>query len=93
MSFLDAFALLILFVLLAAAVGVWIIVGMLPGRIAHQRKHPQAEAIAVCGWWGVLTMGILCPLAFIWAYTDPHWQERKSNGALHAIGSEKDASE
>ena len=66
---LEIFALLVLLVLLAAAVAVWVIIGMLPGRIARERNHPQAEAINVCGWCGVLTMGILCPLAFIWAYT------------------------
>ena len=66
---LDIFALIVLIVLLAAAVAIWVILGMLPGRIARARNHPQADAINVCGWWGVLTMGILCPLAFIWAYT------------------------
>ena len=68
---LDIFALIVLIALLAAAVAVWVILGMLPGRIARARNHPQADAINVCGWWGVLTMGILCPLAFIWAYTNP----------------------
>jgi hypothetical protein len=68
---LDIFALIVLIVLLTATVVAWLILGMLPGRIARQRNHPQAEAINVCGWWGVLTMGILCPLAFIWAYTKP----------------------
>jgi hypothetical protein len=68
---LDIFALLILLVLLAAAIAAWVILGMLPGRIAHDRNHPQADAITVCGWFGVLTMGLLCPLAFIWAYTRP----------------------
>ena len=67
---LEFFALAVLIVLLLAAVAVWALLGMLPGKIARQRKHPQAEAITVCGWWGVLTMGILCPLAFIWAYTN-----------------------
>lgn len=66
---LEIFALIILIVLLAAAVAVWVILGMLPGRIARSRNHPQADAINVCGWWGVITMGLLCPLAFIWAYT------------------------
>ena len=42
-----------------------------PGRIARKRNHPQAEAINVCGWWGAITLGILSPLAFIWAYTRP----------------------
>ena len=44
---------------------------ILPGRIARQRNHPQADAIAVCGWCGAITLGILSPLAFIWAYTNP----------------------
>ena len=66
---LDIFALIVLLVLLAAVVAVWVILGMLPGRIARARNHPQADAISVCGWWGVITMGLLCPLAFIWAYT------------------------
>lgn len=69
MSVLDIFALIILIVLLALIVAIWIVLGMLPGKIARSRNHPQAEAINVCGWWGVLTMGILLPLAFIWAYT------------------------
>ena len=71
MTGLDIFALVILIVLAAAVVGVWIILGMLPGKIAHARNNPQAEAINICGWWGVITMGILLPLAFIWAYTKP----------------------
>lgn len=66
---LDIFALIVLLVILAAVVATWVILGMLPGRIARERNHPQAEAISVCGWWGVITLGILLPLAFIWAYT------------------------
>lgn len=69
MSALDLFALLILLVLLISLLATWAVVGMMPGRIARRRNHPQADAIAVCGWCGVLTMGVLCPLAFIWAYT------------------------
>ena len=71
MTALDIFALLVLLVLAAAVVGIWVILGMLPGNIARKRNHPQAEAINVCGWWGVITLGILLPLAFIWAYTKP----------------------
>ena len=71
MAFLDFFALVVLLVLLGAVVAIWVILGMLPGRIARARKHPQAEAINMCGWWGVITLGILLPLAFIWAYTKP----------------------
>jgi hypothetical protein len=68
---LDWFALFVLLILAAAAVAAWGVLGMMPGRIARERKHPQSHAIAVCGWWGVITMGLLLPLAFIWAYTNP----------------------
>ena len=68
MTGLDVFALLVLFVLLVAVVAVWVALGMLPGRIARARNHPQADAINVCGWWGVLTMGILLPLVVGLAY-------------------------
>ena len=71
MTGLDLFALIILIVLVVALLAIWVILGALPGRIARSRQHPQAQAIAVCGWWGVLTMGLLLPLAFIWAYTEP----------------------
>ncbi len=71
MTALDIFALIVLLVLIAAVVAIWVILGMMPGRIARQRGHPQAEAINVCGWWGVITLGILLPVAWIWAYTKP----------------------
>jgi hypothetical protein len=67
---LDWFALFVLLVLAAAAVAVWVGLGMMPGRIARARRHPQSDAIAVCGWWGVITMGLLLPIAYIWAYTN-----------------------
>ena len=92
MNFLDLFALVILLVLLAAAVAVWVILGMMPGRIARQRKHPQADAIAVCGWWGAITLGLLTPIAFIWAYTDARWRERESSTTGRPAGSEQEAS-
>lgn len=78
MSVLDIFALIVLLVLLGVIIGVWVFLGMLPGKIAHSRNHPQAEAINVCGWWGVITLGILLPLAFIWAHTNP--PDRKTDG-------------
>lgn len=71
MDGLSIFALIILLILLVAVVAVWVMLGMMPGKIARQRNHPQAEAINVCGWWGVITMGLLLPVAWIWAYTNP----------------------
>ena len=69
MTALDIFALIVLIVLVVAGIAIWAILGMMPGRIARERNHPQADAINVCGWWGVITMGLLLPVAWIWAYT------------------------
>lgn len=69
---LQIFALIILLTIFITLVGGWVFLAILPGKIAKKRKHPQAEAITVCGWWGAITMGLLMPLAFIWAYTTPH---------------------
>jgi hypothetical protein len=68
---LDYFALGILIVLAAAAVGAAAFLGALPGRIAGRRSHPQADAIRVCGWLGLLTLGLLWPVAMIWAFLRP----------------------
>jgi len=70
MTGLDIFALIILLVLVVTGLGIWALLGMYPGMIARQRNHPQAAAINVCGWWGAITMGLLTPIAFIWAYTN-----------------------
>ena len=71
MTFLDIFTFVVLIVIIGAAIILAIVLGALPGKIAKKRKHPQAEAINVCGWLGLLTMGILWPFALIWAYTKP----------------------
>jgi hypothetical protein len=68
---LDYFALLILLVLGGSIIAGLILLGMMPGRIAKARNHPQSDAICACGWWGLLTMGLLLPIAYIWAYSRP----------------------
>ncbi len=44
--------------------------GSLPGAIARSRGHPQADAINVCGWMGILTL-VLWPIAMVWAHISP----------------------
>lgn len=71
MTGLDVFALIVLMVLFGTALfAAWVLAAW-PGRIARERGHPSADAVAVCGWWGLLTLGILLPIAWIWAYTWP----------------------
>ncbi len=79
---IEIFSLIVLLILFAAAIAIWVILGMMPGRIAKERNHPQAAAINVCGWMGVITMGLLIPLAYIWAYTNPRWREEMNSKNL-----------
>lgn len=44
--------------------------GSLPGAIARSRNHPQADAINMCGWMGIITI-VLWPIAMVWAYLVP----------------------
>ena len=71
MSGLDIFALIVLITLIVCFMALWALLGIYPGKIARQRNHPQADAISVCGWCGAITMGVLSPLAFVWAFTNP----------------------
>ena len=68
---LDVIAFLVFAVLIAVAVVIIVFLGKLPGRLARQRGHPQAAAINVAGWLGVATLGLLWPLALIWAFITP----------------------
>ena len=70
MGGMGIFALLILIILLVTAVAIWAWLAVAPGRIARSRNHSKADAIAVCGYWGAITLGLLMPVAFIWAYTE-----------------------
>ncbi len=44
--------------------------GSLPGSIARARGHPQADAINICGWMGIITL-VLWPVAMVWAHLTP----------------------
>ena len=68
MGIMGIFALVVLTCLVATTIGVIVWLAMLPGKIAFKREHPQAEAIRMAGWLGILT-GIVWILALIWAYT------------------------
>jgi len=67
----DIIAFFVFAVLIAVAVIVIVLLGQLPGQIAKKRGHPQAAAITVAGWLGLATLGILWPIAFIWAFLNP----------------------
>ena len=74
---LEIFALIVM--LLLAAVGIWLVVllGNLPGNIAREAGHPQAKAITVLSWVGLLTLGVGWFAALIWANTKPQSSNRE----------------
>ena len=68
---LDVFTFLVMFVIVATVIFLVVKLGGLPGKIAHERHHPQAPAVNVCGWLGLLTFGVLWIIAMIWAFKVP----------------------
>src|SRR5262249_1480320 len=72
-SSFDALGWLCLFITIGLFIGAvyflyWL--GKLPGETAKIRGHPQASAITVCGWLGLL-FPLLWPIALVWAYLIP----------------------
>lgn len=58
--------------------------GQLPGEIAHSRGHPQATAIAACGWIGLI-FPPLWPIAFVWAFLVPAGRDLEPPADLTGI--------
>lgn len=68
---LDIFALIVLLVLSATAIWLVVVIGRIPGNLAREANHPQAEAINVLAWIGLLTAGIGWFVALVWAKMKP----------------------
>ncbi len=68
MSFVG-FAILVLLVLIGILV--FLKLAAMPGKTAIERGHPQAEAINVLGWVGLLLGVAPWLVALVWAYTKP----------------------
>jgi len=67
-GFLSWFVLLVVPVVLIVLF--WL-VHIIPEKIAHQRHHPQFEAIRMMCLLSLAFGGLLWPLAWLWAYTKP----------------------
>ena len=85
MSFVDIFTWIVLLIIIATAVGIFVFLGLWPGKVAQQRNHPQAEAIQI-GSCAALVLGfVFWPLVLIWAYTRPAKIQLASEQAVDAI--------
>lgn len=93
MTGLDIFAAIVLVTLIIGIVAGWIILARLPGKIARQRGHPQADAINVGGWLGALALGIFWPIALVWAFTRPRDTDTGNEGDIDALRARIEALE
>jgi len=64
-------ALFVLFVIPVVLIALFWMVHVLPEKIAHQRHHPQFEAIRTLCLLSLVFGGLLWPIAWIWAYSKP----------------------
>jgi hypothetical protein len=62
-----------LILILLGSLLIWILLELakIPGKKASERHHPQADAINVLGWVGLLMGGVGWVVALVWAYTKP----------------------
>ena len=64
----DYLTFLTLLLAVVAVVVAWIWLAGLPGRIAIARRHPEAEAVKLLGYAGLLPTIYPWMQAFIWAF-------------------------
>ena len=64
-------ALFVVFIVPVVLIALFWMVHILPEKIAHNRHHPQFEAIRTLCLLSLVFGGLLWPLAWIWAYTKP----------------------
>ncbi len=71
MSGIDIFAWVVLLVIIGSVIVVFVVLGMLPGKIAGERQHPQAQAINVASWLALIFGVAAWPFVMVWAYLRP----------------------
>jgi hypothetical protein len=67
----DIMAWVVLIVAPVVGIGVFLLVHILPEKIAEKKQHPQAKAIQVLCLLSLAFGGLLWPMAWLWAYTKP----------------------
>lgn len=73
MTAIDYFAWFIFLTIVISVVFVLVSLAQLPGKFARDRNHPQADAINLASWLGMLlTMGVVWVVAMIWSRMVPY---------------------
>ena len=71
MELIDFMTLVIIAIVVASTVAFALWLASLPGKIARERGHAQAEAVNVAGWLSLLTCFTTWPFVLVWAYFRP----------------------
>lgn len=70
MTGIDYFTWFVLIIIAATLVIGFVVLAQLPGKMAAANNHPQAAAINMAGWLGLIfTAGIVWIVAMVWAQT------------------------
>ena len=74
---------IILVVLILLVIWIYMTLAAIPGNKARERGHPQADAISVLGWIGLLLGLVPWVVALVWAHMTPVFQpaNQKNNDA------------
>jgi hypothetical protein len=67
----DVLTWIVLIVAPLAAIVIFLLIHILPEKIAEKKKHPQAKAIQCLCLLSLVFGGMLWPLAWLWAFTKP----------------------
>jgi CBS domain containing-hemolysin-like protein len=67
----DVLAWVVLIVAPIVGIAVFLLVHILPEKIAEKKQHPQAGAIQCLCLLSLVFGGLLWPLAWLWAYSKP----------------------
>jgi len=72
---------IILVVLILLVIWIYMTLAAIPGNKARERGHPQADAISVLGWIGLLLGLIPWVIALVWAHMTPIFQPAKQENS------------
>jgi CBS domain containing-hemolysin-like protein len=67
----DVLTWIVLIVAPLVGIAVFLLVHILPEKIAEKKQHPQAKAIQCLCLLSLVFGGLLWPLAWLWAYSKP----------------------
>jgi CBS domain containing-hemolysin-like protein len=67
----DVMTWVVLVVAPVVAIAVFLLIHILPEKIAEKKRHPQVQAIQTLCLLSLVFGGMLWPLAWLWAYSKP----------------------